>query len=112
MIYDCADAGNHAASTNGFAGQADTRPVDNTSAKGTTVAEVVLPKWGVSMTEATVARWYRQAGEPISEGEALVDVETDKVETTIDSPVSGTVTEIRVAVGETVAVGSVLAVIA
>ena len=75
------------------------------------MTEVVLPKWGVSMTEATVVCWHRQGGEQVAEGEALVDVETDKVETTIDSPASGRVAEICVAAGETVPVGTLLAVI-
>jgi pyruvate/2-oxoglutarate dehydrogenase complex dihydrolipoamide acyltransferase (E2) component len=75
------------------------------------VADVVLPKWGVSMTEATITLWHKAAGEQIAQGEALVDVETDKVETTIDSPASGTLVEILVPIGECVGVGTLLAVI-
>jgi pyruvate/2-oxoglutarate dehydrogenase complex dihydrolipoamide acyltransferase (E2) component len=74
------------------------------------MADVRLPKWGVSMTEATVVRWHRTQGDQVREGEALVDLETDKVETTMDAPTSGTV-EIRVDAGESVPVGTVLAVI-
>jgi pyruvate/2-oxoglutarate dehydrogenase complex dihydrolipoamide acyltransferase (E2) component len=75
------------------------------------MADVRLPKWGVSMTEATVVRWHRAHGEQVREGEALVDLETDKVETTMDAPTSGTLVEIRVDAGESVPVGTVLAVI-
>jgi pyruvate/2-oxoglutarate dehydrogenase complex dihydrolipoamide acyltransferase (E2) component len=75
------------------------------------VADVLLPKWGVSMTEATVVHWHRAGGEPVREGQPRVDLETDKVETTMDAPASGTLVEIRVDVGESAAVGTVLAVI-
>ena len=75
------------------------------------MADVRLPKWGVSMTEATVVRWHRASGEQVREGEALVDLETDKVETTMDAPMTGTLVEIRVDAGESVPVGTVLAVI-
>ncbi len=63
------------------------------------------------MTEATVVRWHRAHGEQVREGEALVDLETDKVETTMDAPTSGTLVEIRVDAGESGPVGTVLAVI-
>jgi pyruvate dehydrogenase E2 component (dihydrolipoamide acetyltransferase) len=79
--------------------------------EATKVADVLLPKWGVSMTEATVVRWHRSGGEHVQQGQPLVDVETDKVETTMDAPTSGMLVEIRVGAGESVPVGSVLAVI-
>lgn len=75
------------------------------------MSDVRLPKWGVSMTEATVVRWHRVHGEYVREGDALVDLETDKVETTMDAPSSGTVVKICVDAGESVPVGTVLAVI-
>ena len=75
------------------------------------MADVVLPKWGVSMTEATVVHWHRAGGEQVLQGQPLVDLETDKVETTMDAPTSGRLVEIRVDVGETAAVGSVLGII-
>jgi 2-oxoglutarate dehydrogenase E2 component (dihydrolipoamide succinyltransferase) len=74
------------------------------------VPDVLLPKWGISMTEATVVHWHQAGGDQVVAGQPLVDLETDKVETTMDAPASGRL-EIRVEVGETAVVGSVLAVI-
>jgi pyruvate/2-oxoglutarate dehydrogenase complex dihydrolipoamide acyltransferase (E2) component len=85
-----------------------TRPPDTSG--GGKVPDVLLPKWGISMTEATVVHWHQLAGADVVAGQPLVDVETDKVETTLDAPASGRL-EIRVEVGQTAPVGSVLAVI-
>jgi pyruvate dehydrogenase E2 component (dihydrolipoamide acetyltransferase) len=73
--------------------------------------DVLLPKWGVSMKEATVVRWYKKAGESVAVGEVLADLETDKVETSLQSPYAGTLTRILVDEDQTVGVGSALAVI-
>ena len=48
-------------------------------------AEVLVPKWGSSMTEATIVRWHKSVGDAVSLGEPLVDLETDKVEATVDA---------------------------
>lgn len=74
--------------------------------------DVVMPQLGETVTEGTVTRWYKKVGERIEADESLFDVATDKVETEIPAAAAGTVTEIRVAEGETVDVGTVLAVIA
>jgi pyruvate dehydrogenase E2 component (dihydrolipoamide acetyltransferase) len=79
-----------------------------TSASGT---EVTLPELGESVTEGTVSRWLKQVGESIKADEPLLEVSTDKVDTEIPSPTSGTLLEIRVQEDETVGVGAVLAVI-
>ena len=50
------------------------------------MAEVLVPKWGSSMTEATVVRWHKAVGDTVEAGEPLVDLETDKVEATVDAP--------------------------
>jgi pyruvate dehydrogenase E2 component (dihydrolipoamide acetyltransferase) len=73
--------------------------------------EVTLPELGESVTEGTVSRWLKQVGESVAADEPLVEVSTDKVDTEIPSPTSGTLLEIRVQEDETVGVGAVLAII-
>jgi pyruvate/2-oxoglutarate dehydrogenase complex dihydrolipoamide acyltransferase (E2) component len=75
------------------------------------VADVVLPKWGVSMREGTVVHWHKRVGDAVTEGEPLADVVTDKVEVTLDAPASGVLSEVLVEEEETIPVGSRLAVI-
>ena len=77
-----------------------------------TQVEVVMPQMGVSVSEGTVTRWLKQVGEEIALDEPLLEISTDKVDTEVPSPGEGVVAEIRVQEGETVEVGSVLAVIA
>ncbi|HET6685792.1 MAG TPA: 2-oxoglutarate dehydrogenase, E2 component, dihydrolipoamide succinyltransferase, partial [Jiangellaceae bacterium] len=72
---------------------------------------VTLPALGESVTEGTVIRWLKQPGEEVQVDEPLLEVSTDKVDTEIPSPASGTLLEIKVAEDETVEVGTVLAVI-
>jgi len=78
----------------------------------TAVVEVVMPQMGVSVSEGTVLKWLKQEGETIAADEPLLEISTDKVDTEVPSPGSGVVTQILVAEGETVAVGTTLAVIA
>ena len=80
-------------------------------ASGTTV-DVVMPQMGVSVSEGTVTKWLKQEGEPIEADEALLEISTDKVDTEVPSPGSGVVAQILVPEGETVEVGTKLAVIA
>ena len=70
-----------------------------------------MPQLGETVTEGTITKWYKQVGDTIAEDEALFEVSTEKVDSEVPSPVSGTVTEILVQVGETVPVGTKLAVI-
>ena len=72
---------------------------------------MTLPELGESVTEGTVSRWLKQVGESVAADEPLLEVSTDKVDTEIPSPTSGTLLEIRVQEDETVEVGAVLAVI-
>jgi len=69
---------------------------------------VVLPKWGMNMVEATVVEWLKAVGERVEAGEALVNVETDKVEATVEAPVSGVLTEIVARADQDVPVGATL----
>jgi pyruvate dehydrogenase E2 component (dihydrolipoamide acetyltransferase) len=83
-------------------------PVSTTSSNaGSTI--VSMPALGESVTEGTVTRWLKKVGDSINVDEALLEVSTDKVDTEIPSPVSGTVLSIDVAVDSTVAVGARLA---
>ena len=77
-----------------------------------TQVEVVMPQMGVSVSEGTVTRWLKQPGETIALDEPLLEISTDKVDTEVPSPGEGVLAEVRVQEGETVEVGTVLAVIA
>ena len=77
----------------------------------TTPVDVVMPQMGVSVSEGTITKWLKAAGEEIQADEPLLEISTDKVDTEVPSPGSGVVTQILVAEGETVEVGTKLAVI-
>ena len=72
---------------------------------------VVLPALGESVTEGTVTRWLKQVGDPVEADEPLLEVSTDKVDTEIPAPASGTLLEIVIGEDETAEVGAKLAVI-
>jgi pyruvate dehydrogenase E2 component (dihydrolipoamide acetyltransferase) len=76
-----------------------------------TAVDVVMPQMGVSVSEGTITRWAKQVGEHVNADETIVEISTDKVDTEVPSPGSGIVTEILVAEGETVDVGTRIAVI-
>src|ERR1700739_1379094 len=70
---------------------------------------VSMPQLGESVTEATVTRWLKQEGERVEADEPLLEISTDKVDTEVPSPGSGTLTRIRVQEGEIADVGTKLA---
>jgi 2-oxoglutarate dehydrogenase E2 component (dihydrolipoamide succinyltransferase) len=70
-----------------------------------------MPQMGVSVSEGTITRWLKQVGDHVEADETIVEISTDKVDTEVPSPGSGTVTEILVPEGETVDVGTRIAVI-
>src|SRR5438876_1971148 len=74
-----------------------------------TAIDVVMPQMGVSGSEGTITKWLKREGEQIEADEPLLEISTDKVDTEVPSPASGTVTQILVQEGETVAVGTKLA---
>ena len=76
-----------------------------------TAVDVVMPQMGVSVSEGTITRWRKQVGERVEADETIVEISTDKVDTEVPSPGSGIVPEILVAEGETVDVGTRIAVI-
>ena len=73
--------------------------------------EVIMPQMGETVLEGTVNTWHRSAGDEVTEGEPLLEIGTDKVDTDLPAPASGTLAEIRVGEGETVPVSTVLAII-
>ena len=77
-----------------------------------TQTEVVMPQMGVSVSEGTITKWLKAEGEHIGRDEPLLEISTDKVDTEVPSPGEGVVAQILVQEGETVEVGTVLAVIA
>ncbi len=77
-----------------------------------TLVDVVMPQMGVSVSEGTITKWVKSEGEAIEADETLLEISTDKVDTEVPSPASGVVQQILVQEGETVAVGTKLAVIA
>jgi len=72
--------------------------------------ELKMPKLGESVTEGTIGKWLRQPGEKVKKYDLLVEVQTDKVNTEIPSPVDGTLKEVKVEEGQTVPIGTLLAV--
>ncbi|MEQ4205874.1 2-oxoglutarate dehydrogenase, E2 component, dihydrolipoamide succinyltransferase [Actinopolymorpha sp. B9G3] len=72
---------------------------------------VTLPALGESVTEGTVTRWLKQVGDTVQADEPLLEVSTDKVDTEIPAPASGTLTQITVGEDETVSIGAELGVI-
>ncbi len=73
--------------------------------------EVVMPQMGESITEGTVSKWLKAVGEKIEKDEPILEISTDKVDAEVPSPSAGTLLEIRHQEGETVEVGTVLAMV-
>lgn len=71
--------------------------------------EIKMPQLGESVTEGTVGRWLKRPGDLVAKYEPLLEVVTDKVDTEVPAPVSGTLLEVLVAEGETVSIGTVIA---
>src|SRR6201996_2987692 len=73
-----------------------------------TMTEIRVPTLGESVTEATIGRWFKKAGDSVAVDEPLVELETDKVTIEVPAPSAGTLGEIVAKDGETVAVGALL----
>lgn len=73
------------------------------------VFELKMPKLGESVTEGTIGKWLKQPGEKVNKYDLLVEVQTDKVNTEIPSPVAGVLKEVKVDEGQTVPIGTLLA---
>jgi 2-oxoglutarate dehydrogenase E2 component (dihydrolipoamide succinyltransferase) len=75
------------------------------------LAEITMPQLGETVTEGTITKWHKQVGDAVAEDDVLFEVSTDKVDSEVPSPVTGVLTEILVPEGDTVDVGTRLAVI-
>ena len=75
------------------------------------MSDVTMPQLGETVADGTVTKWFKSVGDSVEKGEPLFEVATDKVDTEIPAPASGTLRSILVAAGETVDVGTILAVI-
>jgi pyruvate dehydrogenase E2 component (dihydrolipoamide acetyltransferase) len=78
----------------------------------TVAVNVTMPKWGLTMKEGKITRWFKSEGDTIREGEPFFEVETEKITNSVDAEASGVVFQIVVSAGETVTVGSIVAIIA
>src|ERR1700735_1138911 len=81
---------------------------DRTGLRKQTMTEIRVPTLGESVTEATIGRWFKKAGDAVAVDEPLVELETDKVTIEVPAPSAGTLGEIAAKDGETVAVGALL----
>ena len=73
--------------------------------------QILVPSLGESITEATVSKWLKQVGDKVDSDEPLVELETDKVNVEVPSPLKGTLSSIKVKEGDTVEVGSLLGLV-
>jgi len=73
--------------------------------------QILVPSLGESITEATVSKWLKHVGEEVNSDEPLVELETDKVNIEVPSPLSGTLSSIKVKEGDTVEVGALLGLV-
>jgi 2-oxoglutarate dehydrogenase E2 component (dihydrolipoamide succinyltransferase) len=70
--------------------------------------DVLVPKWGLTMDEADVLRWLKQVGDQVTEGEPILELETDKATGEVESPANGVLAETFVQSGDTVEPGQLV----
>ena len=75
------------------------------------MADVIMPKLGLTMEEGTIVQWHVSEGDTVKEGDALCDIETDKLTKVVEAKVSGIMGKILVQEGDTVPVLTVIAII-
>ena len=73
--------------------------------------EIIMPKMGESVNEGTIIKWYKKVGDSVHRDEIIFEISTDKVDTEIPSPGTGVITEIKFNEGDTVEVGTVVALL-
>jgi len=73
--------------------------------------DIIMPKMGESVNEGTIIKWHKKVGDPVKQDEIIFEISTDKVDTEIPSPVEGVLKEIKFKEGDTVEVGTVVAII-
>jgi pyruvate dehydrogenase E2 component (dihydrolipoamide acetyltransferase) len=76
------------------------------------IQAITMPKWGIEMTEGTVNAWTVHEGQAVTRGEGLLEVETDKIVNTVESPFDGTLRRILAPPGEAYPVGALIGVLA
>jgi len=76
------------------------------------LVELIMPKMGESIMEATILKWVKNVGDPVEEDETILEIATDKVDSEVPSPVSGVLKELKYEEDETVPIGEVIALIA
>ncbi len=78
----------------------------------TTLRAITMPKWGIEMQEGTITDWHATVGQRLAKADPLLDVETDKIVNTVESPFDGTLRRVVAEKGDTLAVGALLAIYA
>src|ERR1700749_2242953 len=73
------------------------------------IAELVMPKLGESIMEATVLKWHKKVGDAVKQDETVLDIATDKVDSEVPSTAAGTVTEVLYKENDVVPIGAVIA---
>jgi len=76
------------------------------------ISAVVVPKWGLEMTEGTISTWLKNPGDPVTRGEPLLEVESDKIVNSVDAPSAGVLRRILLEAGNAGAVGTLIGIIA
>ena len=71
--------------------------------------DVIMPQMGESIAEGTITKWLKKVGDAVQKDEPIFEISTDKVDAEIPSPVAGTLLEVKVAEGQTVAINTVVA---
>ena len=112
LLGQIADGGAAAAAPSKGAGKAAAAQPAPVAPASAPAIEIRVPTLGESVTEATIGRWFKKAGDAINADEPIVELETDKVTLEVNAPASGTLSDISVKDGETVGVGALLGHIA
>ncbi len=73
---------------------------------------ISMPKWGLSMKTGLIVEWLKKAGEPVQQGEPIVEIESEKATNEVEAPITGTMRSIEIQEGDSVSVGEAIAVIA
>lgn len=89
----------------------ETKPVEMAQTAASSATEIVMPQMGESITEGTISKWLKNVGDSVEKDEAILEISTDKVDAEVPSSAAGTLLEIRYQEGETVEVGTVLALV-